>query len=56
MQSNNICELDRCDLMRIKKLEIDKTICSKMMQMIKVDQFDTLGGLIGRQHVIYDLK
>ena len=22
----------------------------------QVDQFDTLGGLIGRQHVIYDLK
>ena len=56
MQSNNIYELDRCDLMRILKVEIDKTICSKMMQMIKVDQFDTLGGLIGRQHVIYDLK
>ena len=56
MQSNNICELDRCDLMRIQKVEIDETICSEIMRMIKVDQFDTLGALIGRQHVIYDLK
>ena len=54
MQSNNICELDRFDLMRVFKSENKKG--SKMMQMIKVDQFDTLGGLIGRQHVIYDLK
>ena len=27
-----------------------------MIQFIKFDQFDILGGLIGRQHVIYDLK
>ena len=26
------------------------------MQMIKADQFDSLGGLIRRQHVTYDLK
>ena len=50
MQPNNICELDRCDLMRIKKTS------NRQNNMLRNDANDTLGGLIGRQHVIYDLK
>ena len=56
LQSNDMYELARYDLMRIEKVQYDQQHCPKMMQFVYFDNLATLGGKLPRQHVKYELR